>query len=90
MSIIIGRQNLVMKVMLDVPGQALKEVSDSPMLHDLIDSWEDGEDTPVLLRGPSQGFFHCTYLQLDHVEPYEGPNREALALCALQVLFDIL
>jgi hypothetical protein len=74
-------------VELAITHSSLASVLNSPTLHGLTETCDDGKEITVRIDVPQQGLFDCIALQLGFVKPYKGLDGAAQALYGVQVLF---
>jgi hypothetical protein len=87
MSVSGSQQNQTTCVELAITHSSLASVLNSPTLHGLTETCDDGKEISVTINGPQQGLFDCIALQLGFVKPYKGLDGAAQALYGVQVLF---
>jgi hypothetical protein len=90
MSVSGSQQTQTTSVELAITHSSLTSVLNSPTLHGLTETCDDGKENTVPMNGPQQGLFDCIALQLGFVKPYKGFDGAAQALYGVPVLFRVL
>jgi hypothetical protein len=90
MSVSGSQQTQTTSVKLAITHSSLKSVLNSPTLHGLTETCDDGEEITVHMNGPQQGLFDCIALQQGFFMPYEGLDGAAQAWCGVQVPFRVV